>query len=148
MNSLSDSVLITILGVIDFYGYKNIFYVGHANEKLIVKIKEKKDCSIVLADWFDNTSKQAQFWWDEDDLGPIENCPKIPEWALDIPVQIEGIPEHDLLLIDIVIDSDYLTYIENYPKVIVLFGDAQKENIPFKDLYIWTDKDVLIGLLI
>lgn len=147
MYSLSDSILINILGIIDFYECKNIFYIGYANEKLSVKIKAKKDCSIVLADWFDNTHKQAHFWWDEDDLGPIENCPTVPEWALDIPVQIEGIPEHDILLIDMIIDSDYLTFIESYPKVVVLFGDAQKESFPFKDLYIWNDKDAQIGLL-
>jgi len=134
-----------IIKIIEQYQCKSVFYIGNANEDIVVQVKQK--CSISLADWYDVTNKQASFWWDEDDFGPYENCPPIPDWALDVPVMIEGMPDHDLLLVDITIENnDYLTYCDQ-AKVVILFGGATLENFFHQDLYEWQKGEVLLGFL-
>lgn len=144
-NNSSVIALKSIMKVIEKYQCKSVFYIGKADKDIVVSIKQK--CSISLADWNDVTNKQANFWWDEEDLGPYDNCPPILEWAIDVPVMIEGTPEHDLLLVDITIeDNNYLSYCDQ-AKIVVLFGDATLENFFHKKLYEWLEGDILLGLL-
>ncbi len=144
-NSFNSTTLEFIMSIIERYRCKSIFYIGKANKEIVLAIK--KQCSITLSDWYDVTHKQAHFWWDEEDCGPVENCPSIPEWARDVGVMIEGMPDHDLLLLDIkILDNDYLEYC-NKAKIVILFDDAEFDNFYHKDLYKWYNQGLWLGFL-
>ena len=97
-----------ILKQLSSTSYKKIFYIGYSDEDLVVALKDKYE--VTLSDWFDRTNKSTAFWCEgmtDDGLYILDETPielNIPKWAEDIPVMIEGMPEHDVLILDLPID--------------------------------------------
>lgn len=127
--------------------YQKIYYIGYADENLIIELKNKYE--IFLSDYFDRTCKNALFWSEgktEDGLYIIDGGPvelNIPEWAKDVYVAIEGTPEHDVLILDIPIGwRIYPKHVEP-AKIVFLLGDADSSN--FKTDYKWTYEGIWIG---
>jgi hypothetical protein len=140
-----DEIVNSILKTIKHYECKEVFYMGSADKDLVIAIKEI--CSICLSDWSDHTNKGAHFWWNEEEDGPYVNCPPIPDWAIDVPVQVEGVPKHDIFLLDILMEgNDYLDFV-NQAKVVILFGEAKLDEFTHKDLYEWSEGEISVGLL-
>lgn len=98
----------SILKHLENTSYKKIFYIGYSDEDLVVALKDKYE--VTLSDWFDRTNKSTAFWCEgmtDDGLYILDETPielNIPKWAEDIPVMIEGMPEHDVLILDLPID--------------------------------------------
>jgi hypothetical protein len=142
---VSDITIDRILKIIKDHNCKEVFYMGSADKNLVIAIKEI--CSICLSDWSDHTNKGAHFWWNEEEDGPYVNCPPIPDWAIDVPVQVEGVPKHDVFLLDILMKgNDYLDYV-NQAQIVILFGKAKLDEFTHKDLYEWNEGEISVGLL-
>jgi hypothetical protein len=141
MLKISDATVEKIVEIIVESGFDSVFYMGSANRNLVVTIGNT--CSITLSDWHGVTRKTAHFFWEDDDPQPLP----IPDWAIDVPVQVEGVPKHDIFLLDVLMKgNDYLNYV-NQAKVVILFGEANFDEFTHKDLYEWSDGEILVGLL-
>ena len=99
--------------------YRSIFYIGHADEDLIVALKDKYKIS--FADWFDKTNKSTEFW-----------C--------------EGMPEHEVLILDLPIDWElYSKSCHRKPaEIVFLLGDT--DSINFNTSYSWFYEGIWIGV--
>lgn len=157
---VSDSTIDYIIKIIDKYNCKNIFYVGYADKNLVVKIRNKDGCQIVLADYFGITHKEIHAWGDDGEDIDLDKEYPIPDWAKDIPVHIEGIGKHDILLVDLPHDasfeynfpaygSDYSeTFEAGFANIVILFGEADFKTFTDKDLYYWEENNNMkIGIL-
>ncbi len=129
--------------------YKKIFYIGYADETLVVSLKEKYE--VILSDWFNRTNKAIVFWSEgmtDDGLYILDGTPmevNIPSWASDVRVMMEGMPEHDVLILDIPVN--WVLYPKNYyikpAELVFLLGDADSSN--FKTAYTWSYEGVWVG---
>ena len=148
---VSSNDITTILNYLERTTYKKIFYIGYANKDLVLALKDKYD--ITLSDWFDRTDKNTAFWCEgetEDGkyiLDGTEIELNIPKWAEDIPVMIEGIPDHDVLIVDIPVDWELYPnrFRLNPAEVVFLLGDA--DSSLFRTQYDWSYEDIWIGRL-
>jgi len=138
-----------ILAKLEQTSYRKIQYIGYADKDLVIALKDKYQIS--LGDSFDRTNKSTAFWCEgmtDDGLYILDGTPielNIPEWAEDIPVMIEGIPEHDVLIVDLPLEWNL--YPEDYhfepAKMIFLLGDADSSN--FDTAYSWSYEGIWIG---
>jgi len=147
---VSDSTVEHIVKIIDKYDCKNIFYVGYADKNLVVKIKNKNGCKIVLADYFDVTRKQLHFWDEGDGIADLDEMFPVPDWAKDVEVHIDGITKHDILLLDLPHNASFEYAFPEYSfaKVVLLFGEADFETFTDKHLYFWREENnIKIGIL-
>jgi hypothetical protein len=129
--------------------YKKILYIGYADKDLVIALKDKYEVS--LGDYFDRTDKSTAFWCEgmtEDGLYLLDGTPiklNIPKWAEDIPVMIEGIPEHDVLILDL--PFEWQLYPDDYhykpAEIVFLLGDADSSN--FDTSYTWSYEGIWIG---
>ena len=127
---------------------KSIFYIGYADEDLVVALKDKYKVS--LGDYFDRTNKSTAFWCEgmtDEGLYILDGTPielNIPDWAEGIPVMIEGIPQHDVLIVDLPLK--WKLYSEDYHEpadIVFLLGDADSSN--FSTSYTWSYEGIWIG---
>ncbi|MDQ7060924.1 MAG: Sir2 family NAD-dependent protein deacetylase [Sulfurimonas sp.] len=138
-----------ILEILEKTSYQKIQYMGYADKDLVVALKDKYQVS--LGDYFDRTDKSAAFWCEgktEDGLYILDGTPiklNIPKWAEDIPVMIEGIPEHDVLIVDLPLE--WKLYPEDYyhkpAEIVFLLGDADSSNLSTS--YTWSHEGIWIG---
>lgn len=131
-----------ILNELSSLPYKYVLYMGYADKDLTIALKDKY--KIKLDDWFDRTNKITAFWCDgmtDDGMYILDGAPielNIPKWAEDIPVLIEGIPGHQVLILDIPLEwkiypSDYIF---KPAEVVFVLGDAHPDN--FRTDYDWS----------
>jgi len=128
---------------------KSVYYIGYADKDLVISLKDKYD--VKLSDYFDRTNKNTAFWCEgitDDGLYILDGTPielNIPKWAEDIPVMIEGMSEHDVLILDLPIDWELYPkdYPHKLPDIIFLLGDA--DSSIFQTTYTWSYEGVWIG---
>lgn len=123
-HKLSPKILDKILFTLDLVMAKKVFYLGASRPELISVINDKYN--LVVGDCFDRTQKSASFWYEgEEEEGYPP--PIVPEWAKDIQVQIEGMPEHDVLIIDLgVTDWNFKENNNQLPSTVIFIDDELK----------------------
>lgn len=142
-----DSVITTLSTL----SCRSIFYIGYADKDLILALKDEYE--VHISDWFDRTHRNTAYWCEgrtDNGLYILDGTPiklEIPDWSKGVSVTIEGMPEHDVLIIDIpkenkLYSDDYLQ-MEKPADIVFLLGDA--DSSIFKTPYIWSYEGVWIG---
>lgn len=135
----------TILNILSKLPYKSIYYIGYADKDLIITLKEKYHISI--CDWFNRTDISTGFWYEGEEKEGFP-LPETPSWMKGVGVQIEGMPRHEVLILDM--PYEYILYGKIFAhrkpaEIVFLLGDADSSN--FMTPYTWTDEGVRIGRL-
>ncbi len=138
-----------IINTLKIFEFKHIFYSGYADKSLILTLKSH-GYSIVVADCYDRTNTSLHFWDDDENL--LKNNP-MPDWTKDISFQIEGIPQHDILIIDVATDWDFVDNSENIdripPTIVFLLNNVDINSFINKCSYEWICKNnIWIGELL
>lgn len=139
-----------ILNELSSLPYDCVLYMGYADKDLTIALKDKY--KIKLDDWFDRTNRITAFWCDgmtDDGMYILDGTAielNVPKWAEDIPVVIEGITRHQVLILDIPLE--WKMYPSEYflkpAEVVFVLGDAHPDN--FRTDYDWSYRDgVWIG---
>jgi len=95
-----------------------------------------------VSDWYDKTNTSLHFWEENEEL---RSKYPVPDWIDNVRCQIEGIPLHDVLLIDLPVEWNFKDRINNkMAKLVFVFGDADSCMLP--NDYKWTYDNVWIGV--
>ena len=143
---ISQGTIEIVLEVLKKSNYKNILYIGYADKEFTLSLHVK--CTLVLFDWFDRTNTAVHYWEEDEEF--LAQYP-IPKW---VPDNISfasgmGLPESDLLILDIPIDFDIeeaLGKRKKLPKMVILLGDADSNNVP--DKYEWIFEGLWVGRIV
>jgi len=166
--SLSEKMITSVIDVVKDSGYKEIYYLGTCNEKLITNLAKMEGSKIYmnLHNACDETYSTFKYYDDKKQCYiDEEDFDEYTTWMFPIHKNIismgEGMPRSDILLLDVVppekhyVHSGYSMFPDDnkygehgIPKIVILFGEANMESFYDRNFYNWrSDDHVLIGVL-